>query len=137
MTAADLSMETSYGKRNVLNELEPLRFAGVVKSFRAVNSDRFSLAMVEQIQTLAGPLPRRFTRWTAAFAALHELLGVVRKAPKKSDLQNAVEAVRFLEARAQILAAAEMKPPRLPPGVAAWPAFIDWVAGQARGLARF
>jgi hypothetical protein len=137
MTAADLSLETSYGKRNVLNELEPLRFAGVVKSFRAVNSDRFSLAMVEQIQALAGPLPRRFTRWTAEFAALDLLLGVVRKAAKKSDLQNAVEAVRFVEAHGQVLAAAEMYPPPLPPGVAAWPTFIEWVAGQARGLARF
>ena len=57
MTAADLSAETSYRKRNVLNELEPLRFAGLVKSFRAVNADRFSLALVDQLAALAGPLP--------------------------------------------------------------------------------
>jgi hypothetical protein len=137
MTAADLSLETSYGKRNVLNELEPLRFAGVVKSFRAVNADRFSLAMGEQIQTLVGPLPGRFTRWTAAFAALHLLFGLVRKPADKSDLQNAVEAFRFLETHGQLLAAADMSPPPLPPGVMAWPTFVEWVAGQARGLARF
>lgn len=136
MTAADLSLETSYGKRNILNELEPLRFASVVKSFRAVNADRFSLAMGNQIQALVGPLPRRYTRWTEAFAALHMLLGLVLKAAKKSDLQNAVEAVRFVEQHGHALAAAEMYPPPLPPGVAAWPIFVEWVAGQARGFAR-
>jgi hypothetical protein len=137
MTAADLSLETSYGKRNVLNELEPLRFAGVVKSFRAVNADRFSLAMGDQIQALVDPLPRRFTRWTAAFAVLHLLLELARKSAKRSELQNAVEAVQFVEEHRDVLAAAEMYPPPLPPGVAAWPAFVDWVVGQARGLARF
>jgi hypothetical protein len=102
MTAADLSVETSYGKRNVLNELEPLRFAGVVKSFRAVNADRFSLAKVEQIQALVSPLPQRYTRWTQVLGALHAIHEVARRGVKRSDLQSAVEAVRLLEERKQV-----------------------------------
>lgn len=136
MTAADLSAETSYGKRNVLNELEPLRFAGLVMSFRAVNADRFSLALADQITALVGPLPKRSTRWTHTFGVLHTLLEVVRRGAKRSDLQNAVDAVRLLEEHRQLFAAAEMYPPPMPPGVSAWPAFLDWAVGQAKGIAR-
>lgn len=136
MTAADLSAETGYGKRNVLNELEPLRFAGLVKSFRAVNADRYSLPAADRLVPLLGPLPERFTRWTQTFAALHVLLEVASKGVKSSDLQNAVDAVRLLADRKELFAAAGITPPRLPPGPAAWPAFTDWAASLARSLAR-
>jgi len=136
MTAADLSEETSYGKRNVLNELEPLRFAGLVKSFRAVNADRFSFGKIEAIAALVGPLPQRATRWTQVFGVLHLIIDLVRRSAKRSDLQNAVEAVRLLEEHRHAFAAAEIYPPSLPPGAAAWPAFLDWAEGQARAIAR-
>jgi hypothetical protein len=136
LTAADLSAETNYGKRNVLNELEPLRFAGVVKSFRAVNADRFSLAKAAQIKALLGPLPERFTPWSRSFGLLHVLLEVANDGAKRGDLQNAVAAVRFIEERRELFSSAEVHPPSLPAGVAAWPVFVDWVVGYARGLAR-
>lgn len=136
MTAADLSVETSYTKRNVLNELEPLRFAGLVKSFRAVNADRFSLAKLEQLAALVGPLPARATRWPQTFRALHLILDLVQRGAKRSDLQNAVDAARLLEQRRGLFAAAEMYPPSFPPGAQAWSAFLDWAAGQARAIAR-
>jgi hypothetical protein len=136
MTAADLSTETSYGKRNVLNELEPLRFAGVVKSFRAVNADRFSLTKSEQIEALVGPLPQRFTRWTQTFGVLHVLLEVARPGARRSDLQRAVDAVRLLEEHKQLFAAAKAYPPSLPAGPSAWPVFQEWAVGYARSLAR-
>jgi hypothetical protein len=136
MTAADLSAETSYGKRNVLNELEPLRFAGVVKSFRAVNADRFSLAKVEQIKALVSPLPQRYTRWTQVFGALHAIHEVAQRAAKRSDLQRAVDAVRLLQERKQVFAAAGASPPPLPAGPAAWRAFLDWAVDYARAIAR-
>ena len=136
MTAADLSAETSYGKRNVLNELEPLRFAGVVKSFRAVNADRFSLAKQSQVEALVGPLPKRFTRWTQTFGVLHVLLAGVEEWGKRSDLQKAVEAVRLLERDKELFASAEAYPPKLPSGVSAWPTFLDWAAGYAKAIAR-
>lgn len=136
MTAADLSAETNYGKRNVLNELEPLRFAGLVKSFRAVNADRFSLAMSDQIGALVGPLPQRFSLWTHTFAVLHLLLGLARRGAKRSDLQNAVDAVHLLEERKELFASAGIYPPPLPAGVSAWPAFLEWAVGYARSIAR-
>ena len=136
MTAADLSAETSYGKRNVLNELEPLRFAGLVKSFRAVNADRFSLATVDQLGALVGPLPLRFSRWTQTFAVLHVLLELARRGAKRSDLQNAVDAVRLLEEHTPLFASAGIYPPQLPPGPSAWPAFLEWAVGHARSIAR-
>ncbi len=136
MTAADLSAETNYGKRNVLKELEPLRFAGLVKSFRAVNADRFSLAMSDQIGALVGPLPQRFSRWTHTFAVLHVLLGLARRGAKRSDLQNAVDAVHLLEERKELFASAGIYPPPLPAGVSAWPAFLEWAVGYGRSIAR-
>lgn len=136
MTAADLSSETSYGKRNVLNELEPLRFAGLVASFRAVNSDRFSLARADTVEALVGPLPSRFTRWANTFAALDALLGLARQGTKRSALENAVDAVRLVEERKDLFASAEIYPPSLPPGPHAWPAFMEWAVGHARAIAR-
>lgn len=136
MTAADLSAETNYGKRNVLNELEPLRFAGVVKSFRAVNADRFSLAKLSQIEALVGPLPKRFTRWAPTFGVLHVLLEVAGRPAKRSDLQKAVEVVRLLEDHKELFASAETDPPKLPSGVSAWPTFLDWAVGYAKAIAR-
>ena len=136
MTAADLSAETNYGKRNVLNELEPLRFAGVVKRFRAVNADRFSLAKSGQIEGLVGPLPKRFTRWTQTFGILHVLLEVAGRPAKRSDLQKAVEVVGLLEKHKELFTSAEAGPPTLPSGVSAWPAFLDWAVRYATGIAR-
>lgn len=136
MTAADLSSETSYGKRNVLKELEPLRFAGVVKSFRVVNADRFSLAKTEQIEALVGPLPTRFTRWTQTFGVLHVLLEVTRQGARRSDLQRAVDVVRLLAENKQLFGSAEAYPPPLPAGVSAWRVFLDWAVEYARGIAR-
>lgn len=136
LTAADLSAETRYGKRNVLNELEPLRFARVVRSARAVNADRFSLALADRIEALVGPVPGRSTRWAQTFEVLHLLLGLVRQGLKRSDLLNAVDAVRLLDERRVLFAASELDRPPLPRGAAAWPAFLDWAVGLARRVAR-
>lgn len=136
LTAADLSADTSYGKRNVLNELEPLRFAGVVKSVRVANADRFSLAKVEELRALVGPLPRRHERWTRTFGALHEILEVARRGVKQSPLERAVQAARLLEERRQLFASADIHPPSLPVGVSAWQAFLEWAVDYARVVAR-
>jgi hypothetical protein len=134
MTAAELSTETSYRKRNVLNELEPLKFAGVVRSFRAVNADRFSLAKAEQLAGLVGPVPQRATRWTHTFRALGLLLDLARRATRRSDLQNAVDALRLLDENREVFVAAGMYPPPLPAGEGAWKAFLEWSVGQARSV---
>ena len=136
LTAADLSIETSYRKRNVLNELEPLRFAGVVKSFRATNADRYSLAMIDEVGALVRPLPVRFTRWTQTFGVLHLVLDAVRQSAKRSELENAVAAVRLRDEREHVFTAAGMKPPRLPTGVSAWSAFLEWAVREATVISR-
>jgi hypothetical protein len=136
LTASDLSEETSYGKRNVLSELEPLRFAGVVKSFRAGNADRYSLAKDAQVRALVGPVPPRATRWTQAFGAVHLILGVAQSSGRRSDLQRAVDAVRLFTEHGQRFQAASMYPPTLPAGPAAWGRFLDWAVDQAESLAR-
>lgn len=136
LTAADLSVETSYTKRNVLNELEPLRLAGVVKSFRAVNADRFSLAKQAELIGLVGPVPPRSTRWTSTFRALHLMLELTTRAGRQSTLENAVQGARFVTEQRDLLSAAEMYPPSLPTGVGAWKAFLEWAVMHARSVAR-
>lgn len=134
MTAAELSTETSYRKRNVLNELEPLKFAGIVRSFRAVNADRFSLAKADELAGLVGPVPQRATRWTYTLRALGLLLELARPAARRSDLQNAVDALKLLEENREIFVAAGMYPPALPADEAAWRAFLEWSVGHARSV---
>jgi hypothetical protein len=135
MTASELAAETSYGKRNVLNELEPLRFAGVVRSFRAVNADRYSLAMTNEIRALLAPLPGRFTRWTQTFAAIHLILELIRHSARRSDLLNAVDALRVFVERNEVFSAAGIYPPALPKGAAAWPRFMEWAVERVKVLA--
>lgn len=135
LTASDLSAATAYGKRNVLNELEPLRFAGIVTSFRAGNADRYSLAKSQEVVALVGPLPRRFTSWAHAFGLLHAMLDLASRAHKRSALRNAVDAVRLLEDK-RLLAAADVSRPSLPAGAAAWNGFLEWAAGYAKLIAR-
>jgi len=113
-----------------------LRFAGVVKSVRAVNADRFSLTRAAQIKALLGALPERFTPWSRSFGLLHVLLEVATGSAKRSDLQNAVVAARLLEERRGLFSAAEVDPPVLPPGVSGWSTFLDWMVGYAKELAR-
>lgn len=136
LTAADLAAETSYGKRNVLNELKPLRLAGIVKSIRVLNADRFSLAKAAELVGLVGPTPARATRWTETFRALHLMLDLATRTTRSSDLAKAVEASRFVADKRDILAAAEMYPPPLPVGTAAWRSFLEWAVGYARSIAR-
>jgi len=138
LTAADLSAETSYGKRNVLNELEPLRLGGVVKSFRAVNADRFSLVRRDEVAALVHPLPKRFTAWTPMFAALHLVLELVIRPAKRGDLQNAVDAVHLLAENQAVFVSAGIDLPRLPAGTGAWqePKTPAARGGRGRGDAR-
>lgn len=136
LTGADLSAETSYRKRNVLNEIEPLRLAGIVKSFRVVNADRFSLAKGGELIGLIGPVPPRATRWTQTFRALHLMLDLATRNARRSDLEKAVEASRFVADERDTLAAAEMYLPPLPVGTAAWRSFLEWAVDYARSIAR-
>ena len=101
-----------------------------------MNADRFSLAKIDQLGALVGPVPQRFSRWTQTFAVLHVLLGLARRGTKRSDLQNAVDAVRVLDERTQLFVSAGIYPPRLPPGPSAWPAFLEWAVEHARSIAR-
>jgi len=135
MTASELAAETSYGKRNVLNELEPLRLAAVVKSFRATNADRYSLAKTDEIRALVGPMPHRFTRWTPTFAALHLTFDLTRRGARRSDLLNSVDALRLLREQKELIESAGMSPPPLAPGAAAWRQFVEWTVDYARVLA--
>lgn len=136
MTAADLAAETSYGKRNVLTELEPLRSAGIVRSVRAMNADRYSLAKTDQLLALVGPLPVRFTPWTQTFALLHVLIALARQSDARSGLQNAVDATGIVERDTALFTSAKVRPPTLPAGPSAWPAFLEWSVSFARSLAR-
>lgn len=135
-TAAELAIDTSYGKRNVLNELEPLRFAGLVKSFRAANADRYQLVRTDELAALLRPLPSQFTPWIQVYASLHLVLDLVQRGVKRSDLQNAVDAVRLLEEQRTTFARAEVQPPTMPRGAEAWRLFLEWATNYARSVAR-
>ncbi|HZP95226.1 MAG TPA: hypothetical protein VFC31_02660 [Candidatus Limnocylindria bacterium] len=135
-TAAELAIDTSYGKRNVLNELEPLRFGGLVKSFRVANADRYQLVRIDELAALLRPLPSQFTPWTQVYASLHLVLDLVQRGVKRSDLQNAVDALRLLEEQKTTFARADVQLPAMPRGAEAWRLFLEWATEYARSLAR-
>src|SRR5439155_306022 len=87
------------------------------------------------LNAVVGPLRKRATRWTATFGVLHLILDVTRSGTKRSDLQNALEAVRLLNERRALFAAAGIEIPSLPPDTSAWPAFLMWSVGQAKSIA--
>ena len=89
----------------------------------------------DEMRALVGPLPRRFTRWTPTFAALRLILNLTRRGAKRSDLLNAVDALRLLSENKELIASAGMSPPALPPGAAAWRQFVEWTVDYARVLA--
>ena len=107
---------------------------GVVRSFRAINADRFSLSKADQLAGLVGPVPQRATRWTHTFRALGLLIDLGRRATRRSDLQNAVDALRLLDENREVFVAAGMYPPPLPAGETAWQAFLEWSVGHARAV---
>lgn len=133
-TAAALSANTNYGKRNVQNALEVLRFAGLVEVRRVGNADQFRLANERALLGLVGPAPRAFPRWNLLLPRVLHLRRLIRSGAGRSDLENAITAHRFVEAEADALRGAGLLVAPLPGGQAAWPAFTAWADRAIRSL---
>lgn len=135
-SAAELSGDTNYGKRNVLNALDPLRFAGIVESIRVGNADQFRLVRREQIVALIGPAPDMFPPWNRQLAAILRLLRLVRRGARRSELENGIAARKFAASEADAFRQAGLYIPALPTGVEAWDALTDWATRTVAGIAR-
>lgn len=135
-TAAALSAETNYGKRNVLNALEGLRFAGLVEVRRVGNADHFRLVERRAVVALIGPAPAAFPRWNRILPIVLQIRQVIRASAARAGLEPAIAAHRFVEAQANAIRAAGLSVPALPRGQAAWATFTDWADHAIRDLGR-
>jgi len=133
-TAAALSAETNYGKRNVQNALEALRLAGLVQVRRMGNTDRFRLTHERALLAFVGPAPKAFPRWNRLLPTVLRLRRLIRSSADRSDLENSIAAHRFVEAVASVLGEAGLDAPSLPQGHNAWPALTEWADRTIRSL---
>ena len=134
-TAAALAAETNYGKRNVLNALEALRLASVVETMRVGNADQFRPVRTAGLIDLVTPIPRTFRPWNRIFGCLLRLLREIRAAERRSELERAVAATRFVDEESLRFREANLYLPPLPAGTEAWRAFGEWASREVRSLA--
>lgn len=84
---------------------------------------------------LLRPLPARFTPWTQVFDVLRLILGLLAASRRRSDLQNAVDALRLLDDHKATFARVGLALPLMPRGPDAWHRFVDWATEYAGSVA--
>jgi len=134
LSAAALSAETSYGKRNVLNALEAMGSAGLVEVGHLGNAAQYRLRHRSAVLELVGPAPGTFPRWNRLLPNVLQVLRLIRGGADRSALENAIAVRRFTEGESGALRDAGLVPPSLPTGHDAWPAFLEWADHSVRSL---
>ncbi|MBA2447568.1 MAG: hypothetical protein H0V51_06030 [Chloroflexi bacterium] len=135
-SAADLAGEVSYTKRNVADELESLRMAGLLRVTPARNQLRYRLARPRELWAFGGRRPSRFPRWSATFRLLCAMLDLARRADALDPAVRAVEARRALRHLSAELEQAGFEPPSAEAtGLASWCDFEQWALDLTASLA--
>lgn len=96
LSAADLASEAGYTKRNVAEELDALRLAGLLEVFPVRNQRRYRVARVVELVSVVGELPSSFPRWRSTFRILERLLQTARQGQAWTASVREVEATKVL-----------------------------------------
>jgi DNA-binding transcriptional ArsR family regulator len=113
LSAADLAAETAYTKRNIAEELEALRMAGLVEAVPVRNQLRYRLARPAELAALVGELPSWFPRWRSVFRILERLLEATGRGEEMAPGARLVEATKVLHELEGDLRAVGVRPPAL------------------------
>jgi DNA-binding transcriptional ArsR family regulator len=96
LSAADLAVEAGYTKRNVAEELDALRMAGLLEVVPVRNVLRYRLARPEELTSLLEGLPSSFPRWRSILRVLERVLEAARRAETLTPAVREVEGARVL-----------------------------------------
>ena len=126
-SATDVAERVRYGRRNVVEALDALIAAGLVRQIDAAGARRYSLADPIALHAILGPTPAHFIDWGVAFAACWRALTTLQRFSDSPPTIQAVEAAKSAEAIESLLMRTWLTPPRSSPsGPAAWQRFGDW-----------
>jgi len=133
-SAADLAA-AGYSKRTVARILTELADAGVADRRADGNALRFRIADPQSLSTLVGDKGLTEPQWPRVFAALTEVLELVR-IRERPDAVRRVAAHAARESLAAVCAQLEWTPPPTTRGVpTAWDDVLAWAAGVVARLA--
>lgn len=96
LSAADLAAEAGYTKRNIAEELDALKMAGLLEAIRMRNQLRFRLTRPAELVNLLEELPSTFPRWPSIFRILERLMRTAQEAERLPPSVRAVEAAKVL-----------------------------------------
>lgn len=136
LSAADLSAEAGYTKRNIAEALDALRMSGLLEAAPVRNQLRYRLARSDALTALVGEIPSSFPRWRSVFRILDHLLETARRAEKLAKSVRAVEAAKVLHEVEGELALVGVRAPA--PDAARedlWGTFEHWASELAQAWA--
>ncbi len=126
-SASELAQRVNYGRRNVVEALNALTRAGLVRETEAPGARRYSLADPLALHAVLGPSPERFIDWGRSFKACWLALQTLRKFANAPESVQAVEASKSAERIESELMQFWLIPPGpTPKGSAAWQRFGPW-----------
>jgi hypothetical protein len=143
LSAADLSADAGYTKRNVAEALEALRVAGLLQVHAVRNQRLFGLADAAWLTSLPGGLPESWPRWSSVFRVLEGLITGVRMADRLTARVRTVEASAILRDLRGDLEQVGVRLSQEEIGPGAWPTMerlsaelpTAWASGSFSGAA--
>jgi len=136
-TAAELAERARYGRRGVVEALDALMLAGLVRQVDAPTARRYALADPVAIDGVLGRPPAHDIDWGVAFDACWNALRTLRAFGDSSATIRAIEAAKAAEHISGQLTRIGMVPPGpVPSGLKAGQLFGAWVMDLLRLLAR-
>lgn len=134
-SATELAERAGYGRRNVVEALDVLVMAGLVRQIEAPTARRYALADPIALEGILGPFPARAIDWAPAFDACWRALTTLRTYREASAAVRSIEAAKAADAISARLMRVSLVPPRRPPsGSNSWELFGPWALGLVEML---
>jgi hypothetical protein len=126
-TAAELAERARYGRRGIVEALDALVLAGLVRQVEAPTARRYTLADPTAVHGLLGAAPSHDIDWGIAFDSCWNALSTLRSFGDASATIRAIEAAKAAERISEQLIRTWLVPPGpVPSGENAWERFESW-----------
>jgi hypothetical protein len=134
-TAAELAERARYGRRGIVEALDALVLAGLVRQVVAPTARRYVLADQVAVHGLLGDAPTHDIDWGIAFDSCWNALSTLRLFGDASATIRAIEAAKAAERISeQIMRMGLVPPGPVPSGGNAWKRFESWSMDLVRLL---
>lgn len=134
-SATELAERAGYGRRNVVEALDALVMAGLVRPIEAPTARRYALADPIALEGILGPFPARVVDWAPAFDACWRALITLRTYGEASAAVRSIEAAKAADAiSARLMRVSLIPPGRAPSGTSSWKLLGPWALGLVEML---